>query len=389
MQRVVMVASAVHPIPPSKAAAAEWWMLQSCRRLRGWEPHIVAIAAKGQASVERVEGVTLHRVSIGRAYKRVFQKLTRLDPWPYEKRVGAQVRAIAPAIVHVHNAPRLFCALAGPVDPQRLVLHLHNEVKVACAERVRWCITPSAYLASVVRRTLTAAEVRVVPNGVDVALFGEATSRRAALPATADGKKVIVYAGRMSPEKGPLLLVRAFAVLRQRRDDVFLMLVGEFRHDGPACDRTRYGDEIRRVAVGFAADCSIVGVVPHDHMQDVYALADLVVVPSTFEAFGMVALEALAAGKPVLAFATGGLPEFIVDGENGFLMPGTDEPLALADRIDALLADPARLERVGQAARASAVDYDWSVVARRLEAAYAEVLAAVEAPLSRTRSPAA
>jgi len=102
-----------------------------------------------------------------------------------------------------------------------------------------------------------------------------------------------------------------------------------------------------------------------------------VIVPSQFEEpFGMVALEALAAGRPVLAFRRGGLPEFIADGQNGFLMEGTDDPARLAERIDALLGDPASLAGVATAARESVAEkYDWSVVARSVEAAYADVLA--------------
>ncbi len=95
----------------------------------------------------------------------------------------------------------------------------------------------------------------------------------------------------------------------------------------------------------------------------------------------MVALEALAAGRPVLAFRRGGLPEFISDGRNGFLMDGTDDPAKLAVRIDALLGDPASLSRVAAAARESVAEkYDWSVVARAVESAYAAVLSGDAAP---------
>jgi UDP-glucose:(glucosyl)LPS alpha-1,2-glucosyltransferase len=128
---------------------------------------------------------------------------------------------------------------------------------------------------------------------------------------------------------------------------------------------------------GYANHALVLGSVTPERMHEIYAQADLVIVPSQFEEpFGMVALEALAAGRPVLAFRRGGLPEFIADGQNGFLMKGTDDPARLAERIDALLGDPASLARVAAAARESVAEkYDWSVVARAVEAAYADVLA--------------
>jgi glycosyltransferase involved in cell wall biosynthesis len=222
----------------------------------------------------------------------------------------------------------------------------------------------------------------VLPNGVDAPLFARAaqtTERDARIPA---GRRVVLYAGRMSPEKGPLVVAQAFAELRKNRPDAFLVLAGEFSVGPATSNRVRYGDEIRRVVAGYANDALVLGSVTPERMHEIYAQADLVVVPSQFEEpFGMVALEALAAGRPVLAFRRGGLPEFISDGRNGFLMDGTDDPAKLAVRIDALLGDPASLSRVAAAARESVAEkYDWSVVARAVESAYAAVLSGDAAP---------
>ena len=377
MKRVVMVGGTVQPIPPKKGAAVEWWMLQVSRRLAAWEPHIIAIRGEGQSDEEQIDGVTIYRIAVGRAYKRLFQKMTPLDPWPYEKRAAAIARRIGADLVHVHNAPKVYCTIAAALGPERTILHLHNDMAVPCPERLQHAFTPSTYLAGVVRQKYPAATVRVLPNGVDAPLFARAaggTPRDARIPS---GRPVVLYAGRMSPEKGPLVVAQAFAELRKRRPDAFLVLAGEFSVGPATSNRVRYGDDIRRVVAGYAKDALVLGSVTPERMHEIYAQADLVIVPSQFEEpFGMVALEALAAGRPVLAFRRGGLTEFIADGQNGFLMEGTDDRARLAERIDALLGDPAALARVATAARESVAEkYDWSVVARSVEAAYADVLA--------------
>ena len=381
MNRVVMVGGTVQPIPPKKGAAVEWWMLQVSRRLQGWEPHIIAIRGEGQSARERIDGVTIHRIAVSRAYKRLFQKMTPLDPWPYEKRAARIAGDLGAALVHVHNAPKVYCALAAALGADRTILHLHNDMAVPCAELLRHAFAPSAYLAGVVRSKFPAATVRDLPNGVDASLFARAAGSAQRDPRIPAGRPVVLYAGRMSPEKGPLVLAKAFAMLREQRRDAFLVLAGEFSVGAATSNRVRYGDEIRRVVAGYADDCLVLGSVTPERMHEIYAQADLVVVPSQFEEpFGMVALEGLAAGRPVLAFRKGGLPEFISDGRNGFLMDGTDDPARLAERIGALLGDPAAAARVAGAARASVAEkYDWSVVARAVEAAYAEVLGAGQA----------
>ena len=82
-------------------------MYQVCRRLAGFEPHIVCIAADDYPDEEQRDGIFFHRIRMGRLYKRLFQKITRIDPWSYAGRAAALIDRIKPDIVHVHNAPRL------------------------------------------------------------------------------------------------------------------------------------------------------------------------------------------------------------------------------------------------------------------------------------------
>ncbi len=373
-----MVAAPVHPVPPKHGAAVEWWMYQVSRRLAGFEPHIVCIAADDHAAEEHRDGIRFHRIRMGRLYKRLFQKITRLDPWSYARRVARRLDAIRPDIVHVHNAPALFAELARlHRGPARFVLHMHNEMPLAALPRGAVLFTVSRYLREWYAARLPDADIRVITNGVDTEAFHplsppETTALRARLNLPTD-KKIILYAGRISPEKGPLDLVHAFHELLKRRQDVFLILVGELRTG--ADRRGDYGRQLLAACEALGGDCYHAGTVDPAHMHEYYQAADLAVVPSEFEEpFGMVAIEAMAAGAPVLATRKGGLPEIIHEAATGFLLDDAKNPAAFAHQLDALLHDPARLEVARRGAR-SYVErhHDWLVVSAQLEVAYKEL----------------
>lgn len=378
MKKTAMVAAPVHPVPPRKGAAVEWWMYQTCRHLRDIEPHIVSIAAADYADEEQRDGIAFHRVRIGRLYRRVFQKILGLDPCSYARRVVRRLTAIRPDLVHVHNAPSLFAELVRYYHaPTRFILHMHNEMAVAELPPGTVLFTVSRYLKEWYAARLPGADIRIVTNGVDTDTFrplppGEVTGLRARLKLPTD-RKIILYAGRISPEKGPLDLVRAFGELRKIRHDVLLVLVGEVRTG--ADRRGDYGRQLLAACETLGADCYHAGTVDPAHMHEYYQVADLTVVPSEFEEpFGMVAIEAMAAGTPVLATRKGGLPEIVNDGVTGFMLDDAKNPAAFAQRLDELLNDSVRLATVRKNARDHVVQHhDWGVVGRQLEAAYREL----------------
>jgi D-inositol-3-phosphate glycosyltransferase len=106
---------------------------------------------------------------------------------------------------------------------------------------------------------------------------------------------------------------------------------------------------------------------------DYYNAASTVVVPSHYESFGMVALEAMACGTPVIASEVGGLAFLVKDGETGFTVPDRD-PGALADRICAIITDPLLRARLGGRAAEYAQGYSWSLIADRIVGVYEEML---------------
>lgn len=380
MKKVAMVAAPVHPVPPRKGAAVEWWMYQTCRHLRDIEPHIVSIAAAGYADDERRDGIAFHRIRIGRLYRRVFQKILGLDPCSYAQRVARRLVAVRPDFVHVHNAPTLFAELTRYYrDPACFILHMHNAMEITALPPSAVMFTVSRYLKDWYAARLPSTDIRIITNGVDTDTFrplppGEVAGLRAHLKLPTD-RKIVLYAGRISPEKSPLDLVRAFSELRKIRHDVLLVLVGEVRTGDDR--RGAYGRKLLAACEALGDDCYHAGTVDPAHMQAYYQAADLAVVPSEFEEpFGMVAIEAMAAGTPVLATRRGGLPEIIADGATGFLLDDAKNHSAFAQRLDELLSAPVRLEAVRRAAREYVErHHDWRTVGAQLEAVYRELLA--------------
>jgi D-inositol-3-phosphate glycosyltransferase len=118
---------------------------------------------------------------------------------------------------------------------------------------------------------------------------------------------------------------------------------------------------------------AFLGMRSQDTLPYYYSAAEAVVVPSQYESFGMVALEALACGTPVVASQVGGLAYLVQDGVTGFTVP-VDEPAALAERLAQLLSDPALRQRMSAQALVAARDYAWEKIAARLAAVYSEVL---------------
>ena len=149
-----------------------------------------------------------------------------------------------------------------------------------------------------------------------------------------EGKKVVLYVGRVEPIKGLDLLLQAAAAIEDRRGLRLVMVGGK---DGePEVGRLKQ----RAQEMGLADAAWFVGSVKQDRLPVFYNAAEALVLPSYYESFGLVALEALACGTPVVASRVGGLPTFVRDGETGYLVPWRS-PDAFADRlVNIALADP-------------------------------------------------
>lgn len=220
------------------------------------------------------------------------------------------------------------------------------------------------------------ARIAIVPPGVDLAHFHpipQLTAKQ--MIGIPPQRKNILFAGRIEPLKGIDTLLEAIALLKARRitdlADTCVTIIG----GNPWADTLdEEMERLQRMSLELGLDdlVAFAGARDQQVLPYYYAAAEMVVMPSHYESFGMVALEAMAMGAPVIASEVGGLAYLVRDGYNGFLAPRGDAQ-ALARRIADLLNDHALRQRLSHQATHYARDYDWSIIAERIAAVYDEV----------------
>jgi len=206
-------------------------------------------------------------------------------------------------------------------------------------------------------------EVTVINGGVDPRLFQPRDPVAARARLGLDGE-VVLFVGRMDRVKGLDVLLRAVALLKHR-PTLKLVVVGGSGQE----------TELRRsqaLARALGLDVLFRGAVAQEGLPDYYNAASVLVVPSHYESFGLVAVEALACGRPVVASMVGGLPTVIRDEENGLLVPWR-RPEEFAQRIERVLDDATLRATLSAHARPSVLRYSWGAVADRVATLYRDL----------------
>jgi len=217
--------------------------------------------------------------------------------------------------------------------------------------------------------------VKVIPCGVDLGLFQsmdkEMVRRELGLP---EHSKILLFVGRIEPFKGIDVILRTLAGLGGGEDLHLLIVGGDADSDGEL-------DRLRSLAteLGIEEMVTFWGTVEHERIPLLYNAADICVIASYHESFGLVALEALASGTPVVAPRVGGLSTIISDGETGYLIDNRSVG-DFTRHLERLLDDDALLQRMGHAARPSVMKYAWPLVAHQVLSIYEE-LATAQVPL--------
>ena len=331
---------------------------------------------------EEVEGIAVHRLAFrvgGHSLK------SRVNAWLtgglVRREMLARLREMRPDVLHVHcvSANARYALDARKATGLPLVVSLHGELTMdatrlfqreAWAQRVlRDALARADRVTACSRQTLQEAEAwfdrplhpraRVIYNGIDF------TEMQAAA-AHVHPRPYLLAIGRHVPQKGFDVLLRAFA--GAAGDLAFtpdLILAG----DGPEHGALRtLAEELR-----LGGRVHFPGRVDHSRALGLFKGCAFFVLPSRHEPFGIVNLEAMAAGKAVLATRVGGVPEVVLEDRTGMLVPGDDAP-ALAAALRALAADPARCEQLGAAGQRRARQFDWTNIAAEHLAVYREIL---------------
>jgi len=263
------------------------------------------------------------------------------------------------ATIHATESGRHQGWLPGPMNK------LIHQVEWWLTYEARRVIVCSRYMRAELERlfALPGEKIDVVPNGVDVADFAvdgaEAAATRAAL--TGPRTRMILYAGRLEYEKGVQTLLAALQDVRRRCGPTRLFVAGV----------GTYSDELRREVrrLGLGRHVRFTGFLADKELRLHFGAADVNVVPSIYEPFGLVAVEAMACGTPVVVGDTGGLREIVSDG-SGLSFPPQDAD-ALADALVRVLTDDAlAAELVTRGLERARDRYDWGAVARRSAEVY-------------------
>lgn len=301
-----------------------------------------------------------------------------IDPRPWSRRgVRHALATFGPDVVHAHQPTAPSTGLWATLEARAPVVgtfhsgatrarlyDLAAPVLRRVAARLAVRIAVSERAAEFERERIGGA-FRVIANGVDVDRW--ATAR----PADLGEGRSLLFVGRLDARKGFPVAIAAFERLATARDDLRLIAVG----DGP--ERAA----VDALPTMLRARVTMLGAVPNAELPPIHAACDLYLGPSTGgESFGIVLVEAMAAGLPVVASDTPGYDEVVTDGVDGLLVPPND-PAALAAAAGRVLDDPELVARLAAAARDRARAFAWPTVIEQIEDAYRDALVIGAPPL--------
>lgn len=211
-------------------------------------------------------------------------------------------------------------------------------------------------------------KISIVPPGVNMQQFYPMAQNeaRAKLGIPPDHKMILLI-GRMQPIKGFDTLIRALAVVKHRDpsllNDICVCIIGGDAGSDSHLEQTEFNRlNTLRDELGLDELVTFLGAKDQDTLAYYYAAAEMVVMPSRYESFGMVAIEAMACGTPVIASNVGGLAFSVADGFNGYLVPPYDAE-ALAEKVILLLKYPSLRDHLGEQARLWVERFNWDIIA--------------------------
>ncbi|MBD2467825.1 glycosyltransferase family 1 protein [Nostoc sp. FACHB-145] len=224
-------------------------------------------------------------------------------------------------------------------------------------------------------RSLVSAKgnIDIIPCGTDIERFGSVEREAARTQLGIDQEtKVVLYVGRFDPRKGIETLVRAVNESQLRNSNKLKLIIGGGSTPGNSdgIERDRIEGIIKEL--GMSEFTVFPGLLNQESLPTYYAAADVCVVPSHYEPFGLVAIEAMASSTPVVASDVGGLQFTVVHEETGLLAPAQDVP-AFANAIDRILLNPEWQNKLGEAARKRVESkFSWDGVAKQLSKLYTQ-----------------
>lgn len=350
---------------------------------RGHNIHVFTTSAGYKKSIEKRENLTIYRYGTNvRFYNRNLSLGLLFKPLGYEMdvlhlHVGSSPFELFAALLYIKKRRKpLVITYHGDVIPSRRGLlyrssvYLYNATAQKLLDYAYVIISPSrCYINASVLLKKYEYKAISIPNGINfddftVSYFKKDCRKRLKL---SPDKNIILFVGVLHTKKGPDVLIKAMPRILNEHPNTELVLIGH--------GAMRY--ELEKLAKETRVQNSVVftGYIEERLKPLYYKAADVFCLPSTItsESFGIVNLEAMASGIPVVASRIGGIPDIVKNGENGLLMPPEDSQ-ALADSIIFLLDNEGVRQKMGENGRRKAENYTWDKVAQRTETVYKKLL---------------
>ncbi|MBC7224401.1 MAG: glycosyltransferase family 4 protein, partial [Anaerolineae bacterium] len=363
----------LHPERPDSIPGGVWAVGYNMARLLGQFPDLEVHVAHCDARLEadrvlRRDGAVVHLLAVRR-------RPWRLTIQEAVRRMAAFLRELGPDVANAHAAQYAYAAVQAGVPTVYTVHGVVRREFGAFPWQRRWTLVlPIFYDAVAARR----AQAMVAISPYVVREYGgraRAPFHRIEVPISPEffraqgmgDPRVLFTAGNLNERKDYLTMLRALALVRREMPDVELRIAGT----GDPAYRARLEAFIREG--GLEGSVRFLGVLDRMGMVRAYESCGMVLLSSRQETAPGIICEGMAAGRPVVATAVGGVPDMVADGETGFVVPPGD-PAALADRTVHLLKDEALRQRMGAAARERALARWWPPrVAEQYRTLYWEV----------------
>jgi spore coat protein SA len=371
--RVLMICTEKLPVPPVLGGAIQTYISGILPHLSKFhEITVLGISDPSLPDEETVNGIH---------YVRVPGKVFEI----YREGVVRYVESKQFDLIHIFNRPRLVMPVRNAAPQAKITLSMHNDMfnpeKIdpeeakAALEEVSKIVTVSNYVGNVISDLYPQAspKIHTVYSGVDSERFlpgnhskMQRIRKEIRQVHGLENKTVILFAGRLSRNKGVDKLVRALPELSKKFKDLALVIVGSnwFSQN----DVTDYVAYVRALAEKLPVPVVTTGFVAPDEIQNWFAAADLFVCTSQWqEPLARVHYEAMAAGLPIVTTARGGNPEVILSNENGLIVENPEDPSCFAEKISQILSNKSLMKKMGEKGRELAVsNYNWDRVASEL-----------------------
>jgi len=354
----------------------------------GHDVHVVTLDFPGAPNYEEMGGVKIYRTSTELGHPN-FLTWALLFNHFIEKKIADVSRKVDLDAVHVHDWLTGFAGISFKHQMQTPLVSTIHGTEIGRAQGlhnpdsftidgIEWwttyeadkIIVTSGFMKAEIQGHfhLPQEKIEIIPNGIDLNKYNASVDRSAVRGryGVNPGEKLILCVGRLVPQKGIEYLIRAVPTISGRYPEARLIIVGEGWLRGQL--------EYVARSTGHQWRITFTGWIPDEELIALLNSADVLVVPSIYEPFGIVALEGMAAGVPVVASDVGGLAEIVEHEDNGVLAYSRN-PDSIAWSVDRVLSDPERSKRLVQNARKMVQKtYSWEAIAMKTAEVYEGVV---------------